>query len=192
MSDADLLDRFVASFAKFGSMSEARELHPIAWELRVGEPDQWGFFEWRPARVTTDSSLLRPVYQKIPAPFAPLYEQLVLSYRWDMVYLDSFTLLPNPPGSDLGGLLAAMTQDAALWANLIPAGYVQFGRGPDMDYDPVCFDMKSRSDSKDYRIVKIDHEQILCYDRVRVVAELAPSFRHLVEQAVERAKSIEQ
>jgi hypothetical protein len=82
-----------------------------------------------------------------------------------------------------------MTPGNDLWKSLIPAGYVQFGKGPDLDFDPVCFDIKSRTKRKDYRIVKIDHEEILCNYRVKVVAELAPSFEQLVLQTIERAHS---
>jgi hypothetical protein len=49
-----------------------------------------------------------------------------------------------------------------------------------MHSDPVCFDIKSGTNSKDYRIVKIDHGEILCNYRVKVVKEIAPSFSHLV------------
>jgi hypothetical protein len=189
MDKNDLLDQFVSTFPKFDDMSATRELNPVAWELRINEPGQWGRFKWRPARVTTNPSFLDAIYEKIPSRFARLYEHLVLSYRWDTVYLDSFKLLPNPPGPDLSGLLAGIMADKALWENLVPAGYVQFGQGPDVDYDPVCFDIKSRTKNGDYRIVKIDHEQILCYDRVKVVAELSPSFEQLVRQTIERAKS---
>jgi hypothetical protein len=157
--------------------------------LRIQEPDESGWFEWRPIRTTTDPSLLDRIYQKIPSRFALLYEQLVLSYRWDEAYLDSFTLLPNPLGPDLSGLLSAITADAALWQNLVPAGYIQFARGEDMDYDPVCFDTSTRTKNGDYRIVKIDHEEILCNDRVKVVAELAPSFEQLIRRTIERAQS---
>ncbi|HEY6338183.1 MAG TPA: hypothetical protein VIW68_06795 [Candidatus Sulfotelmatobacter sp.] len=86
-------------------------------------------------------------------------------------------------------LLAEITGDEGLWESLAPAGYIQFGLGPDMDYDPVCFDIKSRTKSKDYRIVKIDHEEILCNYRVKVVAELAPSFEQLVIQTIQRANA---
>jgi hypothetical protein len=58
-----------------------------------------------------------------------------------------------------------------------------------MDSDPVCFDIKSGTNSKDYRIVKIDHGEILCDYRVKVVKEIAPSVRHLVLQTIERANS---
>jgi hypothetical protein len=82
-----------------------------------------------------------------------------------------------------------MTKDEGLWEGLMAAGYIQFGLGPDMDSDPVCFDIKSETNRKDYRIVKIDHGEILCNYRVKVVKEIAPSFRHLVLQTIERANS---
>jgi hypothetical protein len=190
MPDIDLLARFVGTFGKFGDMCASREFYPAAWELRTTEPDEFGSFEWRPARVATDNAALDAVYARLPARFPPLYEQLVLSYRWAEVDVGNFRLLPNPPGTGLSGLLTEIERDPALLSRLLPAGYIQFGRGPDVDYDPVCFDTKSRSSDHDYRIVKIDHEQILCYDQLKVVAELAPSFRHLVDQTIERAESM--
>lgn len=191
MTEHDLLEQFVASFEKFDDMmSTSRELDPVSWELRIAEPDQYGFIQWRPAKVSTEPRLLDPLYAKLPARFPPLYEQLVLSYRWAEVDLQSFRLLANPAGADLGGLLAEVEGDSALIESLIPAGYIKFGKGPDIDYDPVCFDIKSRTNGMDYRIVKIDHEEILCNYRVKVVAELAPSFEHLVRQTIERARTL--
>jgi hypothetical protein len=189
MREPDLLEQFVATFAKFDEMMSSPDDDPVAWELKIREPDQYGFIERRPAKAATNPQLLDPLYVKLPARFPPLYEQLVLSYRWAEVDLQSFRLLANPPGADLGGLLAEIQKDKGLTESLIPAGYIKFGKGPDMDYDPVCFDLKSRTKRKDYRIVKIDHEEILCNYRVKVVAELAPSFEQLVRQTIERAKS---
>ena len=69
----------------------------------------------------------------------------------------------------------------------MPAGYIQFGKGPDLDYDPVSFDLKSRNKNGDYRFVKIDHEEILRNNHIRLVAELVPSFEHLVRQTIDQA-----
>jgi len=192
MHNAELLEEFVATFAKLDEMAvRARESDPAAWELRNGETDEYGWSRWRPAKTLSDRAQLDPVYAKLPARFPPLYEELVLSYRWATVDLQLFRLLANPPGPDLNRLLAEISRDPAIWQGLIPAGYIQFGRGPDMDYDPVCFDIKSRSKNGDYRIVKIDHEEILCNYRVKVVGEIAPSFYELVRQTIELAEGLE-
>jgi hypothetical protein len=113
----------------------------------------------------------------------------VLSYRWADVDLQSYTLLANPQGTDLLRLFSQISRDPGLWAALIPAGYIRFGRGPDMDYDPVCFDIKSRRKNGDCRVVKIDHEEILCNNRVKVVSELAPGFEELVQKTIQSARS---
>lgn len=187
--DAELLERFVATFPELDEMTTTEELDPVAWQLGSDEADEYGWKEWRPIKVDTPLSALEPIYAKLPARFPLLFEELVLSYRWAEVDLGTFRLLANPPGPDLSGLLTAMSYDAALWDALLPAGFVPFGKGPDLDYDRVCFDVKSRRHSGDCRIVKIDHEEILCNNRIKVVGELAPSFVQLVRDTIERAAS---
>ena len=178
-----LIDRFVATFEKADEMI-AYDTDPIAQELAVGEPDEYGFRRWRPKKVKTDPSALDEIYSKLPARFPALFERLVLSYRWAEVYLPDYTLLANPPGADLSGLLAKISKDPAIWDLLSRSGYIQFGKGPDMDYDPVCFDLTSRKKGGESRIVKPDHEEILCNDRLKIVAELAPSFERLVSETI--------
>jgi len=39
------------------------------------------------------------------------------------------------------------------------------------------------------RIVKIDHEEILCNYRVKVVAELSPSFERLLMQTIKEGEA---
>jgi hypothetical protein len=189
VKDELLVERFVASFEKLDEMTADEVPDPIAWQLAVGDRDQYDCRRWRPIKVNTEPSSLEPIYSKLPARFPRLFERLVLSYRWAEVDLRSFRLLANPPGSGLDGLLHQMSQDAVLWKCLVEAGYIQFGKGPDIDYDPVCFDVNARKQNRDYKVVKIDHEEILCNDRVQVVAELAPSFERLMERTIEEASS---
>lgn len=99
-----------------------------------------------------------------------------------------FTLLANPPDPDLSRFFEQISKDPALWQALIPAGYMQFAKGPDYDYDPVCFAIKRRRKDKDCPVVKIDHEEILCNNRIKV-ADLAASFEDLVKQIIKEAKS---
>jgi hypothetical protein len=181
-----IIDRFVASFEKLDEMT-AFPHETIAVQFASTEPDECGWREWRPKRVVTGSAALGQIYAEIPARFPPLFEQLLLTYRWAEIDLADYRLLPNPLGPDLHGFFEQMSRDKAIWNALIPAGYLQFGKGADMDYDPVCFDIRSRGKDGDYKIVKIDHEQILCYDQVKVVGELAAGFEQLVLRTIEKA-----
>lgn len=183
-----LVDCFVASFEKLDEMTAMEDIDPTAWELTVGDAHpQFGYKHWRAVRVETPAECLEAVYSKLPARFPPLFERLVLSYRWAEVDLQLFTLLANPLGPDLSRFLVEMSKDNFLWTYLLRSGYVQFGKGSDMDYDPVCFDISSRKRNRDYRIVKIDHEEILCNNRLKVVAELVPSFEQLALQTIDQA-----
>jgi hypothetical protein len=185
----ELLEHFVASFEKLDEMTAVEEIDPVAWQLGIDGADEYGWKKWRPIKVKTPPSALEPIYAKLPARFPRLYEALVLSYRWAEVDLGTYRLLANPPGQDLSGLLNEMSNAPALWNALLPAGFVPFGKGPDIDYDQVCFDIKTRRHGGECRIVKIDHEEILCNNRVKVVAEVAPNFVQLVMATIERAGS---
>lgn len=182
-AQSQLIGRYVAAWQELDDMVVFQYTDPIGWDLVTGEELESGFRRWRPQRVTTDKSALDPLYRQVPARFPRIYEHLVLSYRWANVYLQSYTLLANPKGPDLSGLF----KQGGLFDYLLPVGYVQFGNGPGGNYDAVCFDTKSERNG-DQRIVRIDHEEVLCNNRIRVVAELAPSFEELVQSTIEQAE----
>ncbi len=161
---------------------------PAAMQLAVEDTDLYDRKLWKPVKVETPLSQLDEVYAELPARFPKLFEQMVLSYRWAEVDLGTYTLLANPPAPDLNEFFRQISKDPGLWEALVPAGFIQFGKGPDLDYDPVCFDIKTRKQGGDCRIVKIDHEEILCNNRIKVVAELAPSFYQLVLQTIDTGK----
>jgi hypothetical protein len=69
---------------------------------------------------------------------------------------------------------------------LLPAGYVQIGRPDTGNFDAICLDLNKPVQNREYRIVQVDHEDILCNWRVRVSGELWPSFIKLVEGALSR------
>jgi hypothetical protein len=182
-----LLSHYVASFEKLDELRVHPDIYPIAGALSYSERDEYGEVAWRPRRTNPDPALLEPLYAKLPAKFPSLFERLLLTFRWAEVDLKTYSLIANPLGADLEGFFREISRDRGLWEILLPAGYLRFAKGPDMDYDPVCFDIKSRKKNREMRVVKIDHEEILCNYRVKVVAELAPSFEALVQRTIDLA-----
>jgi hypothetical protein len=69
---------------------------------------------------------------------------------------------------------------------LLPAGFVQIGRPDTGDFDAICFDWNEPVQNREYRIVQVDHEDILCNWKVQVSGELWPSFIKLVEGALSK------
>jgi hypothetical protein len=182
-----LLAQYVSVFEKLDEMKEYPDLQPTAAALAIGQADEFGMVSWRPRKTELEPSTLEFLHSKLPARFPPLFERFLLTYRWAEIHLDRYTIMANA-GPNLEGFFKAISGDAGLWESLIPAGYIRFGKGPDIDYDPVCFDMNSRKKNREMRVVKIDHEEILCNYRIKVVAELASSFEALVLQTIGTAK----
>jgi hypothetical protein len=143
---------------------------------------------WAPVKCATDPHRLTALHAQLSGRLPPLYERLVLSYRWEEVDIRSCTLLANPAGPNLDGLFLQISRDPALWTQLSRSGYIPFGKGSGGSYDPVCFELKSRKKSGDCKIVRIDHEEILCNNRIKVIAEIAPSFEALVMQTITLAE----
>jgi hypothetical protein len=190
MNDEELLEKYVATFPVFDEMVADEFSLPTALQFAVEETDLYDRKLWKPVRVETPVSQLDELYAELPARFPRLFERMVLSYRWAEVDLGAYRLLANPAGHDFNGFFQQMTNDPVIWDALLPLGFMQFGKGPDLDYDPVCFDIKTRKQGRDCRIVKIDHEEILCNNRIKVVAELAASFYQLVLQTIDRASKV--
>jgi hypothetical protein len=120
MHDEELLETYVATFPKFDQMLADEFSLPAAIQLAVGSTDQEGQRLWKPTRVETPESHLQDVYAELPGTFPPLFERLLLSYRWAEVDLDTYRLMANPPGNDLNGFFHQMTNDPFLWEALVP------------------------------------------------------------------------
>src|SRR5215467_13774264 len=166
---------------------EPRRIAPFVRELAVTEPAESGRITWRPRREEPQPALLDALYAKLPGRFPPLFGRLLLTFRWAEVDLETYRLMANPPSPDLEAFFRQISGDRGLWKGLLPAGLLRFGKGAGGDYDPVCFDMNSRKKGREMRVVKIDQEEILCNYRVKVVAELAPSFEALVQSTINLA-----
>ena len=176
MDDQRLVDEFVASFTRLDDLIVHSKL-VVPPELQTDWID--GFERWRPFAVHTDRAALAQVYRRLPSRFPPLYELLILSYRWLEVDLQLLELLPNPPGPTLEPLIEGIFRDPIFVKVLIPKGYIPFAMASD-SYDPICFDTTRPTKRGDCPIVRFEHESILCDERIRDFEVIEPSFRSLV------------
>jgi hypothetical protein len=145
---------------------------------------------WKPTTFATDRRALVPVYEALGGCFPPLFENLVLSYRWLEVDLAGFVcLLANPPAADLTPLLRNITANRIAANVLLPLGFVQFGRQFGDGSDFVCFDTARRQPDGDCPVVQIEHESVLCGGRVVDSSQIADSFRALVNAVIAKARA---
>jgi hypothetical protein len=130
-----LLRRFVDKFKGLSGRSFFPETDPTAVEFAAGKDSEYGLMElWQPVRFKTEPTALEGIYTNLPGRLP----KLLLNFRWAEVDLDLFTLMANPQGNDLTGWLEQVSYDRHLWKYLLPAGYIPFGKGPDLDYDRVA------------------------------------------------------
>jgi hypothetical protein len=183
--DDDLIGRFVATFERLDDLICLPSEPP---PLELASPDSDGWDRWHPAAIATGRKDLEDLYEKVPGPFPALYERLVLTHRWLEVHLGTVMLLANPPGPMLDGLAGAILRDPVLIATLLPAGLVPFGRVSGGGYDPMCFDLNSQKRG-DCPIIQVEHEAVLCHDRIGKTWPRYASFRELVCETIDLGES---
>jgi len=152
--------------------------------LRCGDVDKAGWSTWRPVRFSTPARHLVELYRLIPGPLPPLFEELLLSYRWLEVDLRLLRLRPNPPGPGLVGFADSILEDVALTDYLFPRRLVPFGKGAGTNYDPVCFDLSKAGANCDRPVVQLDHEDILSSSVQVKEWMIAVTFRNLIDQVL--------
>ncbi|MFN7987947.1 MAG: hypothetical protein U0529_10770 [Thermoanaerobaculia bacterium] len=185
MTDSELLAAFVAAFERHDDMLVSDPLlDPAAHSLRIGNPGPRGV-RWRVKPVHLTHRALERFYSHVPGRLPRLYEQLITSYRWADVDIGACTLLGNPPAEGLSGLTASILRDRILTDTLFPNGLIPFARASGGRYDPVCFATRRPQHGTDVPVVRVDHEQVRRFRRVHIVAEVAPSFRALVQSTIE-------
>lgn len=134
-------------------------------------------------RPEDNSSRLRELESKLPRRLPPSFESLLSRYSFvpfDASGISFFGWGPTSP--DLFEVASAPR--GSLSELLLPAGYFQIGRPDTGSFDAVCFDLNTQKQNREFRIVLVDHEEILSNLRVKIRSELWPSLRNLIETSI--------
>jgi hypothetical protein len=136
-----------------------------------------------PIRAEDNASRLRMFEEKLAKRMPLSFESFLARYSFPAFDVLGITFFEWNSDSNKY-IVEASAPKNSLSELLIPAGYVQIGRPDTGDFDAVCFDLNHQAQNREYRVVQVDHEEILCNWRVRVTGELWPSFIKLVESAL--------
>lgn len=186
----DLVDRFVQSFVHLDEMVAFKQ-HSLPKELF--SYTETTYFEgryryetvyWKPSRLAVPRDDLKILRQYGALPRA--FEHLVTHYAWLEIDLCVARLFDNPPGAGPDLYAKQMFQDPVLNNTLLPARYIRFALAPDSCYDPICFDL-NRMTGDDCPIVQIEHESVLCYDKIGDIQTLYPSLRAMMWHVIKLA-----
>ncbi len=82
-----------------------------------------------------------------------------------------------------------MTGDAIMWPFLLERGFLPFANPAGGSYDPVCFDFRDSSRKREPPVVRIDHEEILCYDGLKVLETVASGLDVILDEVTRQLRS---
>lgn len=136
-----------------------------------------------PIRAEDNASRLRMFEEKLPKRMPQSFESFLSRYSVPAFDVLGITLFEWESDSNKY-IVEASAPKNSLSELLIPAGYVQIGRPDTGDFDAICFDLNREAQNREYRVVQVDHEDILCNWKVRVTGELWLSFIKFVESAL--------
>ena len=117
----------------------------------------------------------------LPQRLSPSFASLVRRYTFRPFEWGRIRFFGNSGTDDELDLVVGAVRDRAISRTTLGAGLVHFARAAGFSYDPICFDTRTRRKSREFPIVRLDHEAILIKNRIDVLEQVAPSFSALLE-----------
>jgi len=124
---------------------------------------------------------------RLPRRFPVSFHSLITRYTFSAFEAGGIHFFANTGGEALDELAIGIFNDAIIAGVAREAGYIQFARPEDGSYDPVCFDARRSANNREYSIVRLNHEDILCRNEVGSPAKIYDSFYRFVSDFVARA-----
>jgi hypothetical protein len=158
------------------------EKRPKACLLSAGKwPDA---FDWQTV-PSEDASWLPALERRLPFPTVTTFRSLISRYTFPLFVAGPLTFhavgLPEPDANSQE-FRSAIRADAIPSLFLLKQGFLRFARPAGGSYDPVYFDCRNSRRKGEPAVVRVDHEEILCNDRLRVLEQLAAGFDVLLEE----------
>lgn len=178
MSQSDkLVDAFVAFIN-----SRPRDLrlkNEVPPSVRLPAEDE-DYTSWQ--IIQCESPWLSELEQSLPHRLPATFRSLISRYCFPSLEVGPIVLHANTSeGSEYFEFRKRLFHDRTMSPFLLQHGFIQFGKPADWSYDPVCFHVVPRS-KREYPIVRLDHEEILIRNRVRIMASIARSLREVLER----------
>ncbi|MCE5229930.1 SMI1/KNR4 family protein [bacterium] len=164
-SDDELVQRFVDAARRIGEVAMGKPVIQAS-----DQPDDW----------------IEAVEQRAGLVFPSLYYLFATRFQFPEFEVGGIMFFATAPNQDENEIHVRdkILRDPGLYPTCLSNGYLQFGNPFACNYDPVCFDTKFRKSREDCPIVQLDHEEILIYERIKIIKVIAPSMRAFMEKAI--------
>jgi len=173
-----VVDAFVAAVNSSSREPKRRETIP---ELcRRSAARSHGYFDWHIAPAAA-RSWLPELTTRTPIRWPHSFYSLISRYQFPSFCCGPLQFYSVGLATDQSELRNAVFRDEPMVGVLWEHGYLPFATPEDSSYDPVCFDYTNVSGGNEPAVVRIDHEEILCRENIRVLQVLSPGFELLLE-----------
>jgi hypothetical protein len=124
---------------------------------------------------------------RLPRRFPASFGSLISRYTFPAFDAGGLSFFSNTGGDSREELGVAIFADAAIAGATLGSGFIQFARPDSGSYDPVCFDARLPASNREFPVVRLDHEDILCRGGVRGLKATAASFYRFAADIAGRA-----
>jgi hypothetical protein len=134
---------------------------------------------------SADAQWLPDVESRLPFRLPPTFRSLIARYQFPAFEVGPLTLYSvgmGDPAETGTEFRLAIFADQFMSPFLLKNGLLPFARPADWSYDPVCFDFRAANRKSEPAVLRIDHEEILCNERLRIVEAISPAFHELMEE----------
>jgi hypothetical protein len=183
---ADRCNHRVDSFVAAVNLSPREPLfaEEIPEPCRLPESEWPDAFHWQVV-PSAEARWLSEVEARLSFQLPPTFRSLIARYVFPSFEVGPLTLysvgVSEPDESGMEFRLAIF-KDPFMSPFLFKNRLMPFARPADWSYDPVCFDFRSPNRKSEPAVLRIDHEEILCNERLRVVETISPAFHELMEE----------
>ena len=175
------IDRLINCFVEQVNMShrEPVSVDESPASVLVGVPDDCGNSDWL-IKPYSDTYWITDLEKQLNMSLPYALRSLVSRYIFPAFDALGICFFANTPeGMDRHEFRTKLFDDQALCPMLLAHRYLRFAQPDLYNYDPICIDMNHGS-GIDGAIVRIDHEDILCFDKLTVTEVIAPSLVSLL------------
>ena len=160
---------------------------------RPVEEKRYDLYGWHPdgaiGKSFSGKEWLAGVESRLTFRLPPTFRSLISRYSFPPFEIGPIKFLSVGAEETHTEFRFAVFADRFMSPFLFKSGFLQFARPAGGSYDPVCFDFRASARKSEPAVVCIDHEEILCNERIRVTESLSPSFYLLIEEFTRRLQS---
>jgi hypothetical protein len=121
--------------------------------------------------------------KQLPFEIPKCFSDFVRNYSFTDFEINHLHHYDNYDGSDRWCWHVALTLDLPIFDICKLNRFLPIGQPEQSNYDRICLDINRLKDG-DCPIVQLNHEMILLWDRIEIVAELAPSYKKLISNVL--------